>query len=186
MVLFRKFDPEIHHRRSIRLRGNDYSKPGYYFFTICSKYREPLFGRIENNNSMILSPFGKIVESTWLDLPNHNYNIILDFFVIMPDHIHGIIQIEDSINRNSEQNMVGAGSKPAPCYDKPAPYYNKPAPKLCEIIRQLKTFSARKINELRKTTGVAVWQRDYYETVIHGQENLKIVRNYILTNPMHW
>jgi putative transposase len=176
MVLFRKFDPEVHHRRSIRLRGYDYSKPGFYFFTICSKHREPLFGRIKNNNSVILSQFGKIIESTWLDLPNHNNYIILDVFVIMPDHVHGIIQIEDSIHCNSEQNTAGAGSKPAPAY-------NKPAPKLGEIIRQLKTFSARKINELRKTTGVAIWQRDYYETVIKGEKELNIIRKYIRTNP---
>ena len=179
MVFFRKFNPDIHHRHSIRLRGNDYSKPGYYFFTICSKCREPFFGRIENNHSMILSPFGKIIETTWFDLPNHNNNIILDCFVIMPDHIHGIIQ------------MVGAGSKPAPGYDKPALIvsgtdYVTSGPHLSEIIRQLKTFSARKINELRKTTGIAVWQRNYYESVIHGQENLNIVRNYIITNPMNW
>ncbi|MCX6247486.1 MAG: transposase [Bacteroidetes bacterium] len=181
MVLFRKFDPEVHHRRSIRLRGYDYSKPGFYFFTICSKHREPLFGRIENN-SMILSQFGKIVQSTWLDLPNHNNYIILDFFVIMPDHVHGIIQIE-----------AGAGSKPAPAshnklapasHNKPAPaYHNKLAPNLGEIIRQLKTFSARKINELRKTTGVVVWQRNYYETVIKGEKELNAIRNYIQTNP---
>ena len=163
MVLFRKFDPEIHHRRSIRLRGNDYSKPGYYFFTSCSKYRDPLFGRIENN-SMIFSPFGEILHLTWLDLTIHNENIVLDVFSIMPDHFHGIIQI---INPNELGDIA-------------------PGPPLSEIIRQLKTFSSRKINELRKTTGIAVWQRDYYETVIHGQEELTTIRNYILTNPIHW
>jgi putative transposase len=174
MVLLRKFNPEIHHRRSIRLKGFDYSRPGYYFFTICTKGRENIFGEIINKRVQ-LSNLGKILEITWLDLPNHNSNILLDAFVIMPDHFHGIIRII------KKEISVGAGSEPAPT--EPTPTINHP---LSEIIRQLKTFSARRINERRKTTGISVWQRDYYESMIRNASMLKNIRKYIKNNPLNF
>ena len=207
MVLLRKFDPELHHRRSIRLKEYNYSRPGFYFFTLCTKYREPLFGEIENN-TVILSPYGKIVEATWFDLPNHNPNIILDAFVIMPDHFHGIIQIKKPDRTenysgfqvqglNDPDNLVGTGSEPAPTKDslsepaptldsasKTAPFREPKRQPLSEIIRQLKTFSARRINEILNTPGISVWQRDYYESIVRDPVILEKTRRYILTNPL--
>ena len=244
MVLLRGFDPGLFHRRSIRLKGYDYSRPGIYFFTICVNPRESLFGAF-SDGIVLLSPYGEIVKSTWFDLPNHNLNITLDTFVIIPDHFHGIIIINetsavgeqgghdtdngdagDDVGPGSEQNVgagsgqnVGAGSEPAPtfstndpsgtfstndpagtfctndrtdpiCTNNPAshiaPFRRAPVPKqqpLSEIIRQFKTFSARRINEMRKTPGVSVWQRNYYESIIRGKDNLDKVRKYILANP---
>ncbi len=95
-----KYNPKIHHRRSIRLRNYDYSQAGSYFVTICTQNKQCLFGEI-NNGQMVLNKAGKIVDFIWNDLPKHNKNIMLDAFIIMPNHIHGIITI------------VGAGSKPA-------------------------------------------------------------------------
>jgi len=91
-----KYNPDIHHRRSIRLKGYDYAREGAYFITICTQNREKILGEIVNE-TMILNKNGSIVENIWFDLPNHNSNIVLDVFIIMPNHVHAII-------------IVGAGS----------------------------------------------------------------------------
>lgn len=116
---------EIHHRRSIRLRVYDYFQPGACFITICSYNRECLFGRVVGG-SMRLNEYGKLVNFTWNDLPNHFSNIRLDAFVVMPNHVHGIILITDTDS-----------TKPL----------KQPQP-LPEIVRQFKTFSARRINQI--------------------------------------
>ncbi len=86
------FDPEIHHRRSIRLKEYDYSQEGYYFITLCVKDRIPALGNVQDGQ-VNLSKFGEIVKRCWDDLPNHYGNCILDVSVIMPDHFHGILAI---------------------------------------------------------------------------------------------
>jgi REP element-mobilizing transposase RayT len=208
MVLLRHFDPNLFHRRSIRLKGYDYSQPGIYFFTTRTHFNEPLFGVFADGH-ILLNPFGEIVKTTWFDLPKHNHNITLDAFVVMPDHFHGIIIINKNENNVGQKvhdddpdiymgggvdiaDDVGAGSEPAPtsCANGSPnpimPVVRVPITKqqpLSEIIRQFKTFSALHINELRKTPGVSVWQRDYYESIIRRQANLDKVRKYILTNP---
>lgn len=202
-----KYNPEKHHRRSIRLKGYDYTQPGWYFITICVQNRECLLGTIRNGE-MILNDYGKIVEFTWFDLPNHNAHVILDQFGIMPNHVHGIIVLDDihvgagSVGAGS----VGAGSEPAPTpgsipTDAPAatdadpptdtPAATVPRPPIIrhglpEIVRQFKTFSARRINQKRQTPGVSVWQRNYYEHIIRNETDLQRIREYIQTNPARW
>jgi putative transposase len=162
------FNPQQHHRRSIRLKEYDYSSPGEYFVTICTKDKHFIFGEIINNE-MVLNNYGLIVNHTWNDLINHVADIELDSFVIMPNHIHGIIVIID--------HLVGAGSEPAPTMKRHG---------IPEIVRQLKTFSARRINEIRKTPRTPVWQRNYYEHIIHNEKELNIIRDYIMNNPAEW
>ncbi len=111
---------------------------------------------------------GQMVEFTWFDLPNHNPPIVLDEFVVMPDHVHGIILITDG-------NAVRAGSEPAPTIPTRHP--------LSETVRQFKTFSAKHVNQIRGVTGIPVWQRDYYEHIIRNDVELEHVRQYITTNP---
>jgi len=101
-----KYNPQIHHRRSIRLQDYDYSSEGAYFVTMCTQNRECLFGEIVNGQ-MILNEHGKIVEQCWNDLPNHYDNIELDAYVIMPDHFHGIIFIV-SVNSVNAVDSVGS------------------------------------------------------------------------------
>jgi putative transposase len=103
---FMAYDPEKHHRRSIRLKGYDYTQPGAYFITICTHGRECLFGEIIDGE-MHLNEAGQIVVQTWQDLPNHVPNVQLDAFVVMPNHVHGIIIITD------RTGGIGAGFKPA-------------------------------------------------------------------------
>jgi len=209
-----KYDPARHHRRSIRLRGYDYTQAGAYFITICTQGREYLFGEVADDE-MHLNEYGRIVRDVWFDLPNHVSNVVLDAFVVMPNHVHGIVVIvngdvvgvgvdgADSVGAGS----VGAGSEPAPTVTttttaEPAPTATTttPAPTttaeptptptkrhgLPEIVRQFKTFSARRINEHRGTTGTPVWQRNYYEHIIRDDASLNRIRQYILNNPIKW
>jgi len=183
MFYLRRFDPEFHQRRSIRLKGYDYSSPGAYFITICALEKDDFFGKIEKG-CMILNEFGRITEFVWNDLPNHNPHISLDAHVIMPDHFHGIIIIGD--------HRVGAGSEPAPTNTArakiPAKIHGLP-----EIVRQFKTFSARRINESRKSDetlcskhATPVWQRNYYEHIIRSGYEIERIRKYIYDNPGHF
>ncbi len=163
------------HRRSIRLKGYDYSQPGAYFITICTYQNHSLFGKIVDGKVQ-LNDLGRVVQFTWDDLVNHVENIELGPFVIMPNHIHGIIQI-------IEPN-VGAGSEPA--RTAPAPTTSSSQTPLSEIVRQFKTFSARRINTLRNSTDKPVWQRNYYEHIIRNDQSFQKIGEYILTNPVQW
>ena len=122
---------------------------------------------------MQLNEYGRIVEWTWRDLPNHGANVQLDAFVIMPNHVHGIIVITDVV----VGGVVEAGSEPAPTTKQHA---------LPEIVRQLKTFSARRINRQRGISGVSVWQRNYYEHIIRNAHEMQRIRAYIHNNPTKW
>jgi len=212
MACLRKFDPDIYHRKSIRLKGYDYTLPGAYYITLCIHDRdEELFGMVENG-VMILNEFGRILEKTWFELPNQNPRVSLDSHVIMPDHFHGIIVIRDnpSVRAGYEPaptlmiqpagtgcDPTGAGYEPAPtpmiqpvgtgCDPTGAGY--EPAPTkyhgLPEIVRQFKSFSARRINESRKSPGIPVWQRNYYEHIIRPGE-IERIRQYIRDNPQNY
>ncbi len=157
-------------RKSIRLKGYDYSLPGLYFVTICTRNRIHRFGKIANNK-MVLNENGKIVEYVWKHLIDHYPSIRLHDYVVMPNHFHGIVQILSVMDMVSP---VGEGLKPSP---------TKP---LTEIVRGFKTFSARKINELHHTIGENVWQRNYYEHIIRTQMSYEHIVNYIRLNPIHW
>ena len=100
-----KYNPIIHHRHSIRLKGYDYSRTGMYFVTICCQNRTCLFGQIEKGE-MVLNEYGKIANDEWIKLSERYPNVLLDIFQIMPNHIHGIIALNDA-------DAVGAGLAPA-------------------------------------------------------------------------
>ena len=168
-----QYSPDKHHRRSIRLRDYDYASAGAYFITSVAKNRENIFGEIVNGE-MQLNDFGSIVQSCWDDLPRHYSHVTLDVFVVMPNHVHGIIVLDDA---NVGADPVGAGLRPAS---------TKRRHPLPEIIRAFKSFSARRINELREKTGNSVWQRNYYEHIIRNEDALNRIRYYIETNPVRW
>lgn len=168
------FDPEIHHRRSIRLQHYDYAQAGAYFVTICVQNRTCLLGTISEGQTWV-NDHGKIVNECWNDLPDHYGQVVLDEFIVMPNHVHGIIILSD--------DKVGAGFKPA-LTGEPAPTNRNHG--LPEIIRAFKTFSARRINQTRNTPGMSVWQRNYYEHVIRNDDDLNKVREYIINNPAGW
>ncbi len=124
---------------------------------------------------MAANRFGACVEASWASLPEHYGNVALDEFILMPNHVHGVIIIQD------EPFVVGAGFKPAL-----APAVDSRRHGLPEIVRAFKTFSARKINEMRGSPGTLVWQRGFYDHVIRDEDELNRVRTYILDNPRKW
>ncbi len=146
---FMIYNPDIHHRRSIRLKNYDYSQAGAYFVTLCAWQRVCLFGEIPmpvgagskpaqeakptQTMTIDLNDFGKQVDFTWHDLQHHITGIILDAFVIMPNHVHFIVVIENCAN-SAETGLDRAGLDRAGL---------EPAPTLSEIVRQFKTFSAK-------------------------------------------
>jgi REP element-mobilizing transposase RayT len=169
------FDPDHHQRRSIRLKGYDYRQPGAYFVTVCAWERLMLFGEVVDGD-MKANALGDIVYETWLALPEHYSHVALDSFVVMPNHIHAILMLSNE--------PVGARLKPAPTT---LPATNVPERHgLPEIVRAFKTFSARRINGLRDTPGVPVWQRNYHEHVIRDELEQDEIRSYISTNPARW
>ena len=193
-----KYNPEIHHRRSIRLQGYDYSQAGAYFVTICTQNRECLFGDIVNGE-MRLNEVGRVVESVWDGLPGHYAHVELDAMVIMPNHFHGVIVLTPVGAGDVGAGDVGAGGVRAGDVRagdvragdvraglKPAPTPTAVRHGLSEIVRALKTFSSRRINELRQTPGSKLWQRNYWEHIVRNESELNRIREYILANPAHW
>ena len=169
-----RYDPFRHKRRSIRLRGYDYSSPGAYFITICAHGHESLFGTVTDGR-LILNGYGKIVRECWYDLPRHYPHVTIDAFVVMPNHVHGVIVLlAEAIG------AVGAGLKPAPTTTE------RRRQALPEVVRGFKTFSARRINTLRDAAGTSVWQRNYYEHIVRDDKDLERIRIYIADNPRHW
>ncbi|MDR2615486.1 MAG: transposase [Oscillospiraceae bacterium] len=186
------YNPDIHHRRSIRLKEYVYSQSGAYYVTVCTRNRECLFGAIVDGQMKLNEP-GNTVKSTLNGLSSHYPNVKLDEYVIMPNHVHCIFVLTD----------VGAGFKPA-LPDENIEYESiaasvepelrgtraglKPAPTtgLSEIVRALKTFSARRINEQNNTQGMPLWQRNYYEHIIRSDDEYRHVVEYIINNPMNW
>ena len=187
-----RFDPKIHHRRSIRLKGYDYLQAGAYFVTIVAWRREMLFGEIVDGQ-MILNRHGQIVLDAWRDLPNHYRHAELGAFVIMPNHVHGIVVLVDEGRGGSSikgrmilPNDLIAGTEPS-SNKQTRPYINpKPRHGLSEIIRAFKLFSARRINSLRHAEGIPVWQRNYYEHIIRNEPEMDRITRYIESNPLQW
>jgi putative transposase len=144
-------------RHSLRLKGYDYSQAGAYFITVCTHRRVPLLGEVIEAD-VRLNDIGAIVNQSWVNLPNHYPGVELDSFIVMPNHVHGIIILSDE----------------------PDTPHGMP-----EIVRGFKTFSARRSNEHRRTRA-ALWQRGYYEHVIRDERALNHIRAYISNNPVRW
>lgn len=169
----RKSKQAKHHRRSPRLPEYDYTQPGAYFVTVCVKGKQCRLGKIVDGE-MAVSKEGEIVTGVWENLPTHYSHIELDEFVVMPNHVHGIIWILEHKN-----DRVGEGLRPSPTSSKKI--YG-----LLEIVRAFKSFSSRQINELRDTKGSSFWQRSFYDHIIRDEEDLYQHRKYINQNVLKW
>ena len=173
-------DKARHHRRSIRLKSYDYAHMGAYFVTMVTQGRVCLFGGVRDGQ-MQWSEYGGMVHHQWHELPKHYAHLALDAFVVMPNHVHGIIVLTGGDPAvATAMAVVGAGLKPAPT----VPRIGRHG--LSEIVRAFKTFSARRINAHRNAPGVPVWQRNYYEHIIRNEESLNRIRQYITDNPLQW
>jgi REP element-mobilizing transposase RayT len=170
--------PNTKHRNSIRLPGCDYSLPGFYFITICTYQRECLFGEIKEGQ-MFLNENGKIVEQEWFKTPEIRKEIILDEFIIMPNHIHGIILINDQNTENNNIIVSSVGAKGS------SPLRMQPK-SISSFVSGFKSSVTTQINTLRQTPGNPVWQRNYFEHIIRNDTVLQKIREYIINNPIKW
>jgi len=161
--------------KSIRLKEYDYTNPNWYYVTICSHNKKFLLGEI-NKGKMKLNDFGKVINNFWNEIPDHFPNVELDYYVIMPDHIHGIIIINERNNKTvveaqhaaplQENNKIKSGS-------------------LGVIVRSFKSASSRQIN-LNRNEKIKIWQPNYYEHIVRNEKELYCIRKYIEENPLKW
>lgn len=155
---------ELPKRKNQRLKEFDYSESGYYFVTICMKNRKEFFSEILNNET-ILTEFGKIIEEVWTNLPKF-YNVDIDYYIIMPDHFHGIIILDRTLSKQTD-NEYGFHS-------------------LSEIIGKFKSFTTKKIREKLKDKNEFQWQKSFYDRIIRNEKELYNIRKYIQENPLRW
>jgi len=169
------YDPDKHARRSIRLPEYDSTYRGAYAITLCTYQRECFLGVVVNGE-MISNELGLLVKACWEEIPAHFPNTDLDMFVVMPNHVHGIIVLKDSPNTATNQ----ATTPHVESFGRPVPG------SLATIIRSFKSATTRRVNETRNTPKMPVWQRNYYEAIIRDEDALHRVREYIALNPIRW
>lgn len=186
-----KFDPQKHHRRSIRLKEYDYSQAGAYFVTIVTWQREFLFGEIKNKE-MKLNKIGEIVRWEWLELPKRFPYIELGAYMIMPNHFHSILLILENVGATRQSQNSSQPDKdslqtiPTDGIDgSPLPKGPKPA-SLGAIISQFKSRVTKRIWKFPEFNSTPIWQRNYYEHIIRDEKDLKNKTDYIESNPLLW
>ena len=140
-------------RKPLRLRGYDYGRTGYYFVTVCTAVR----GKTSPRG--VLTPVGKITEQAISEIPSHYPNIKVDTYVVMPDHVHMILEI----HATGDGRLIAAPT----------------GMDLSKVIQQFKRV-------VSKTAGFSIWQRSYYDHIVRNREDLENIRQYIQTNPQKW
>jgi putative transposase len=209
------YDPNIHHRKSIHLKGYDYSQAGLYFITICVQDRKCLFGEIfGSDGKMVLNEAGKIADECWLEIPKHFPNTVLHEHIIMPNHVHGIVELKcvDPIPRQITDIVVGTRhvvslpdnpdipvgtSHVMSLQDNPdnpvrpsrimaqQNQFSKPIPgSISVIIQQYKSSVTRIVN--RNNVSHFRWQSRFYEHIIKNDQSCQQVADYIINNPKNW
>jgi REP element-mobilizing transposase RayT len=165
-------DGDVKRRKPMRLPGFDYSQPGYYFVTVRVSGRTEWFGVVDNN-AMVLNGWGRIVWECWRTLPVHHPGILLDEFIVMPDHMHGIVVIGDTFN---------AGAGPA----RPLPSADKRCHEILPVV--MGSFKSAVSRSIRSSDGGGHfrWQRSYHDHVIRDGAELSRIREYIRDNPAEW
>ncbi|MCI0455119.1 MAG: transposase [Candidatus Dadabacteria bacterium] len=151
-------------RKLNRLENYDYSQCGYYFVTVCTKNREEWFGKIESGK-VILNGFGEVAKNFWVEIPKHFKNVGLDEFIVMPNHIHGIVIIVGNAYMRSLQNRTKM--------------------LLSRIIQQYKSSVTREINSLQNDFCFK-WHKSFYDHIIRNEKTLNNIREYVVKNPLKW
>ena len=192
-----KFDPQKHHRRSVRLKRCDYSSEGAYYVTIVAQGRECLFGEIVDGE-MHLSKYGEIVQKWWDEIPVHFPNVELGAFVIMPNHVHGIIFIIDNRrgevisprdyqNNNIQDEYVDENNNQGGGQQQGGETPPLPRRTLGQIVAYFKYQSTKEMNKIEAENSITkFWQRSYYEHIIRNEKELQQKTDYIMDNPSQW
>jgi REP element-mobilizing transposase RayT len=176
-----QYDPEKHHRRSIRLKGHDYAGGGLYFVTLCAHKAKKIFGEIENGQ-VSLNAAGNALAKCWSEIPKHFPHVTPCEFVVMPDHFHGIVRMSGVVGAKnlspSSSNDVSKSAKNLP------PSSERPHGTSKTLGSVVRGFKIGVTKWCHKNTSVHdVWQRDYYEMIIHNKEMENNIINYIRMNP---
>jgi REP element-mobilizing transposase RayT len=166
-----KYNPEIHKRKSIRLKGYDYSQNGAYFITICTEHRECLFGTIRNGK-MVLNEIGTIARNELEKTSTIRKYMTIDCFIVMPNHVHAIVIIDNPVGAYCNTPLRGK--------------FKSPSNNLGAMIRGYKSTVTKKINQFRQTYKKPIWQRNYYEHIIRNEESFQKISDYIIANPQSW
>ena len=173
---------------TIRLKNYDYSKSGAYFITIVTHNRQCIFGKISDGR-MILNDGGKIAQQCWMDIPEHFPHAELDEFVIMPNHIHGIIILNEINNQtfvetNNYSSLQMQQIKSPSQSSQQKSIFRSPSKTIGSIVRGFKIGVTK---WFRKQTDIyTVWQQNYYEHIIRNDDELNRIRQYIINNPSKW
>ncbi|HEY9597045.1 MAG TPA: transposase [Cyanophyceae cyanobacterium] len=205
------YNPDKHHRRSIRLKGYDYTGKGAYYFTICCHQRRCLLGEIKNG-IMHLNLVGMTVKAVWESLPHHFPLIELDAFVIMPNHVHGVIVIigsDGNCNPNRNNNLnphlnsccrgeafvfgcndtppesLSTNASPFPASNDTSPPRGTQSGSIGAILQNFKSVATRRVNRITRNSGT-LWQRNYHEEIIRNEKAYENIRRYIMENPLTW
>jgi putative transposase len=178
------YNPTKHHRRSIRLRGYDYTQAGAYFITICTQNHKCLFGNIVNG-AMQLNDAGRTVETLWKMLPILHPDVEIDEFIVMPNHLHGIILISPIHHQRNNELAKPENDTDHSC---------NPAGAAVRIGDIVGAFKSRVTVEYIRGVKNSGWvgfdkrllQRNYFEHIIRNQKSLNLIRQYIAENPQKW
>jgi REP-associated tyrosine transposase len=162
--------PTDRHRRTIRLQGFGYQQPGVYFLTICAFEKKPIFGHMRGD-AVELSPIGRVVRECWVQIPRHFRHAELDAFVVMPNHLHGIVLLH---------RRPGRVAVEAEAFRKPV------SGSVPTIVRSFKSAVSARVRDRGLALPHSVWQRNYFERVIRNGREFTQVMRYILENPARW
>ncbi len=162
------YDPSVHHRRSIRLKSFDYRTPGAYVVTICTQHWRCLLASVDENEAH-LSSAGRMVLDVWYELPHHFADLELDAFVVMPNHVHGIVVLCPSDDQRLEQSSAS----------------------LPDVVQRFKSLTTHLYGQGVRNDGWApypgrLWHRNYFERIIRNERELEAFRQYIENNPVAW
>lgn len=178
---------DFHNRRNIRLANHDYSQPCSYFITINVRFGQCLFGRALSPEEIGLNELGKVAQKFWIEIPEHFSHVSLGEFIVMPNHVHGIIHIGD-VNGNSSSKPVGADSGLI-SNEKKRLSTNQFGPlvpgSLAVVVGQYKSSVTRWANQ-NKFGGLFTWHARFYERILFDEESLMAAKYYIRNNPAKW
>lgn len=189
-----KYNPDIHHRRSVRLQNYDYAQRGLYFITLCCKKGLHFFGEI-NNGTMLLNDIGLIAQNEWLNTTNIRKNIILHQFVVMPNHFHAIVEITKNLGVGVNYNSPNDDLINNKCQK-----FNGTSNTIGAIVRGFKISVIKKIKLLNEKLAnqhqwqkgelqfapTDIWQRNYHEHIIRDEKSYLLISEYIQNNPLRW
>lgn len=181
-----KYNPKIHHRKTIRIKNYDYSAFGYYFVTICAKNKIEYFGKIIDDK-MALNIFGRIIVDEWIKTKDIRSNIELDEFIVMPNHVHGIVVFRRGVSHTPNSTNIESGY--GGIWKNNSTKFHSPSDNLGAMIRGFKSAATQQINQQIKERQINIffqWQRNYYERIIRNEDELNKIRKYIIENPMKW